>query len=152
MKIWIDADACPNIIKEVVYKVSARLDLYVYLVANNYLSTPRSPLIQFIKVESGADVADKYIIEHIKPSDLVITADIPLAALALEYQAIALNPRGEVYTKDNIDEILSMRNFMQELRDNGIETSGPSALDAKTKEKFTNALDRTVTQILKRTS
>ena len=82
----------------------------------------------------------------------MITADIPLAALAVENQAIALNPRGEVYTKDNIDEILSMRNFMQELRDNGIETSGPSALDAKTKEKFTNALDRTVTQILKRTS
>ena len=150
MKIWIDADACPKIVKEVVFKSSSRLNLPVCLVANKYLNVPLSPLITFVKVELGADVADNYIVAHCENTDLVITADIPLASQIVAKDAIAINPRGEVYTEDNICEALSMRNFMQDLRDSGMSTSGPPPLGPKDKENFTNSLNRILTQMLNR--
>ncbi len=149
MRIWIDADACPNMIKEVVYKTSGRLKLKVTLVANSHLSIPLSPLIDFVKVDQGADVADLYIVEHTTKEDLIVTADIPLADLIVKKEATAINPRGEVYTEENISERLSVRNFMQDLRDGGLDTGGPPPLGPKDKEKFTNALDRLLTKMLK---
>jgi len=142
LKIWIDADACPKPVKEVVFKASARLKITVILVANSYLSIPHSPFIKLIQVEKGADVADFYIVEHVEKSDLVITADIPLAGHIVEKGATAINPRGEIYTQENISERLSMRNFMQELRDSGVQTGGPAPFGVKDKEMFANSLNR----------
>ncbi|MBT4791450.1 MAG: YaiI/YqxD family protein, partial [Halobacteriovoraceae bacterium] len=119
------------------------------LVANSYLNVPLSPDISCIKVDQGADVADFYIVEHAAKEDLVITADIPLAALIVQMGAVAINPRGEIYTEENISERLSVRDFMQELRDSGMDTGGPPPLGPKDKERFTNALDRLVTKMLK---
>ncbi|MBT7611235.1 MAG: YaiI/YqxD family protein [Bacteriovoracaceae bacterium] len=149
MKIWVDADACPKIIKEVIFKVACRLKIEVTLVANNYLSVPDAPNITFVQVDQGADVADFYIVEHLNEADLVITADIPLASLVVEKKCTAINPRGEIYTEENISERLSMRDFMHGLRDNGIETGGPQTLSPKDKEIFTNSLDRLLTKMLK---
>lgn len=149
MIIWIDADACPKMIKEVIFKTAVRRKISVTLVANSFLQTPDSPLINFIQVDQGADVADFYIVEHATDEDLIITADIPLAALIVEKNAVAINPRGEVYTEDNINERLSMRNYMQEMRDNGIETGGPAPLGPRDKALFTNALDRILTKMEK---
>lgn len=149
MVIWIDADACPKMIKEVIFKTATRRNISVTLVANSYLQIPQSNLINFIQVEQGADVADFYIVEKATREDLVITADIPLAALIVEKEAIAINPRGEVYTEDNINERLSMRNYMQEMRDSGMETGGPAPLGPKDKALFTNALDRILTKMIK---
>lgn len=149
MVIWIDADACPKMIKEVIFKTATRRNTKVTLVANSYLQIPASPLINFIQVEQGADVADFYIVQNVTDKDLVITADIPLAALIVEKNAIAINPRGEVYTEDNINERLSMRNYMQEMRDSGMETGGPAPLGPKDKASFTNSLDRILTKMLK---
>lgn len=141
--IWIDADACPKAIKEVVYKVSERLQLPVILVANSNMFTPLSPLVRLVKVSAGADVADNYIVEHVKENDIVITADIPLAAFIVEKKAIGINVRGELYTEENVQERLSMRDFMKELRDSGgLETGGPEAFGPKDKERFTNSLNR----------
>lgn len=141
--IWIDADACPKIIKEVIYSLSLRLQLQVILVANSSQFTPPSPLIQFIKVNAGADVADGYIVEHVKEHDIVITADIPLAAFVVEKKATALNIRGEIYTEENVREKLSMRDFMKDLRDStGMNIGGPEAFGPKDKEKFTNSINR----------
>ena len=149
MKIWIDADACPRMIKEVVFKSANRLKIETILVANSYRATPPSPYIKFIQVDKGADVADQYIVDHLEGSDLIVTADIPLAALVVEKEATAINPRGEIYTEENIAERLSVRNFMQELRDSGMDTGGPPPLGPKDKEKFTNSFDRTLTKLLK---
>lgn len=149
MKIWIDADACPRPVKEVVYKCSSRLQIKVILVANNYLNIPMSPLLEFVQVEKGDDVADFYIAEHCEPSDVVITQDIPLADLIVKLGAVALDPRGDVHTEETIQERLSVRDFMTELRENGVVTSGPAAYSDKDKIKFTNALDRVLTQKLK---
>lgn len=142
-RIWIDADACPKVIKEVIYSISQRLQLEVILVANSSMFTPPSPLIRFIKVSAGADVADSYIVENILEDDIVITADIPLAAFIVEKNAIALNIRGETYTEDNVRERLSMRDFMKELRDStGMDIGGPAVFGPKDKEKFTNSINR----------
>lgn len=150
MKIWIDADACPKMVKEVIYTVSARLKINVNVVANSYQTIPHSPLIQFIKVEQGADIADFYIVQNLSPGDLVITADIPLAALIIEKNATALNPRGEIYTEDNINERLSMRNFMHDLRENeGLNTGGPAPLSKKDREIFINSFDRIIVKLMK---
>lgn len=149
MKLWIDADACPNIVKEVVYKASGRRNFKVTLVANSYLQVPPSPNINFIQVDQGADVADFYIADNCSPDDIVITADIPLASLIVEKNALAINPRGEIYTEENISEILSMRDFMQELRDSGMDTKGPPPLGPKDKANFANALEKILTQKLK---
>ncbi|MBT4761268.1 MAG: YaiI/YqxD family protein [Bdellovibrionaceae bacterium] len=147
MKIWIDADACPKIIKEVVFKASKRLSVPVCLVANGYMSVPQDPLITSVQVEKGADVADQYIVEHVSKTDLVITADIPLAALIVEKGALAINPRGELYTEDNVGERLSTRDFMQGLRDTGVVTGGPAPLGPKDKARFANSFDRIITKM-----
>lgn len=141
-KIWIDADACPKVIKEQVFKSAHKLQIPVFLVANSSMSIPLSPLFQMIVVKKGDDEADKYIVEHVMPTDLVITADIPLAALVVEKNSLALNPRGEIYDENNIGEILSMRNFMKELRDSGSITGGPSVFNAKDTEHFANSLNK----------
>ena len=149
LKIWIDADACPKQVKEVIFKASHRLQLPVILVANTYLSVPPGSLISSIEVDKGADVADFYIVEHVKTNDLVITADIPLAALIVEKGATAINPRGELYTEENVGERLSVRDFMQELRGTGVDTGGPPPFGVKDKEKFANSFNRIITKMLK---
>ncbi len=148
MKIWIDADACPRAVKEIVFKVSERLSLPVCLVANSYMVVPKEPLVSFIRVEKGADIADFYIVENVSEEDLVITADIPLAALIVEGGATAINPRGELYTEENVRERLSMRDFMQGLRDNGVDTGGPPPFGPKDKERFANSINRLLTRML----
>ena len=140
-KIWIDADACPKAIKEILFKTSARLKIELALVANSYQNIPMSPLITMTVVGKKLDEADQYIVEHVLKGQLVITADIPLAAFVVEKEAFALNPRGELYTEENIGEILSMRDFMKELRDGGAVTGGPQAFSAKDVEHFANALN-----------
>jgi uncharacterized protein YaiI (UPF0178 family) len=140
--IWIDADACPRIIKDIVYKFGTRLKIPITLVANSYLATPQTELIKLIMVEKGDDIADQYIIDHVKKDDLVITADIPLAAKIVEKEAIGLNPRGEIYTEENIGEILSLRNFMKEMRDVGQITGGPANLSSKDSQNFSNSINK----------
>lgn len=141
-KIWIDADACPKAVKEIVFKTSFRLKIPVCLVSNSYLSIPQSTIITLVIVDKGDDVADKYIVDHVQPDDLVVTADIPLAAQIVEKMAIAINPRGEIYTEDNIGEVLSMRNFMKDLRDGGLVSGGPGAYNSKDTELFANSLNK----------
>ena len=149
MKIWIDADACPKVIKEVVFKTSFRSKIPVLLVANSYMAVPPDSLIRSIQVDKGADVADSYIVDHLEAGDLVVTADIPLAALVVEKDATAINPRGELYTEENISERLSMRDFMQEMRDSGMNTGGPPPFGPKDKESFANSLNRLLAKLLK---
>lgn len=142
MTIWVDADACPNVIKEVLYRAATRVALPLVLVANQPLRIPPSPLISTIQVPAGFDVADNEIVRRLQVGDLVITADIPLAAEVIEKGGHALNPRGELYTTDNIKQRLSMRNFMEELRGSGVETGGPATLGKNDRQAFANALDR----------
>jgi len=149
MKIWIDADACPKVVKEVVFKAAHRLQIQTILVANSFLRIPESPLLSFIQVNQGADVADTYIVENVSPNDLVITADIPLASLIVEKNATAINPRGELYTEDNISERLSVRDFMQDLRDSGVDTGGPAPFGVKDKANFANSLNKLLTKLNK---
>jgi len=140
--IWIDADACPKVVKEIIYKISGRLQVPVVLVANSGMHIPTSPLVRLVQVKQGADVAASYIVEHVEAKDIVITADLPLAALVVDKQAIALNVRGEIYTEDNVRERLSMRDFMKDLRDQGVVTGGPAVYGPKDAEKLTNALNK----------
>jgi uncharacterized protein YaiI (UPF0178 family) len=140
--IWIDGDACPKAVKEIVFKSGRRLSIRVVLVANSYQTIPYSELIQLVVVAKGEDVADQHIIDQVEVHDLVITADIPLAAKIVEKQATALNPRGEIYTEKNIGGILSMRNFMKELRDEGTVTSGPPPFKPKDAQQFANSLNK----------
>jgi uncharacterized protein len=148
-KIWVDADACPKAVKELIFKASFRLNVPVCLVANAYMSVPHGGLITSIQVDQGADVADQYIADNITDADLVITADIPLAAIIVEKGATAINPRGELYTEENVRERLSMRDFMQDLRDSGVETGGPAPFGPKDKERFANSLNKLLTKLLK---
>ena len=141
MQIWIDADACPGAIKEILFRAAERERVQVTLVANRALRIPPSPYLRSLQVPPGFDVADKRIVELLAATDLVITADIPLAAAAIDKGAHALNPRGELYTKDNIRERLSMRNFMDELRGSGVTTGGPAALNSRDRQAFANSLD-----------
>ena len=141
-KIWIDGDACPKSVKEIVFKVSRRLNINVVLVANSFQFLPFSDLIKLIVVHKGFDAADNHIIDQVESGDLVITADIPLASKVLEKRAIALNPRGETYNKDTIGSILSMRNFMKDLRDGGLVTGGPAPFGPKDIKQFENALNK----------
>ena len=149
LKIWIDADACPRAVKDVVFKASYRLKIPVCLVANSYMVIPKGALFTFIKVEKGADVADLHIVENVSENDLVITADIPLAALIVEKGATAIDPRGELYTEENARERLSVRDFMQNLRDNGVDTGGPPPFGPKDKERFANSINTLLTRMLK---
>jgi uncharacterized protein YaiI (UPF0178 family) len=142
MHIWVDADACPVVIKEILYRVAERTKLPLTLVANQWLKTPPYPSIRAIQVPKGFDVADNYIVDQAVTGDLVITADIPLAAGAIEKGALALNPRGELYTKENIKQTLDMRNFMETLRNSGVETGGPPAFNQGDRQNFANQLDR----------
>jgi uncharacterized protein YaiI (UPF0178 family) len=141
MQIWVDADACPNVIKDILFRVAGRLEVQVTLVANKLLRTPPSRFIRAIQVPAGFDVADNEIVRLVQGGDLVITADIPLAADVLEKGGHPLNPRGEFYTKDNIQQFLTMRNFMDELRSSGVDTGGPAAFSLGDTRAFANQLD-----------
>ena len=142
MHIWVDADACPRVIKEILYRAANRKQVPLTLVANQPLKSPASPYIDSLVVGAGFDVADDKIVELLEVDDLVITADIPLAAAVIEKGGHALNPRGEFYSTENIQERLSVRNMMDELRGCGVETGGPAAFSAKDKQVFANQLDR----------
>lgn len=141
-QIWVDADACPKIIKEILYRAADRLSMPVTLVANQYLQVPRSRYICSIQVAAGFDVADSHIVQQAEAGDLVITADIPLAAEVIAKGCVALNPRGELYTEDNIRQRLSMRDFMDTLRKSGINTGGPASFSQADRQAFANQLDR----------
>ncbi len=142
MQIWVDADACPNPIKEILFRAARRVGVQITLVANQFLQVPASPYISTVQVKAGLDVADGYIVQHLQPGDLVITADIPLAAEAIAAGGLALNPRGEFYTAATIRERLSLRNFMDELRSGGVDTGGPPAFNQRDRQAFANQLDR----------
>jgi len=141
-QIWVDADACPGVIKDILFRAAERAKVAVTLVANQWLRTPPSRYIRSLQVSGGLDVADSEIVARVQRGDLVVTQDIPLAALVLEKGGIALNPRGELYTPDNMAERLSMRNFMDELRGSGVQTGGPAAFHARDRQAFANQLDR----------
>ncbi|MDZ4261866.1 MAG: YaiI/YqxD family protein [Pseudomonadota bacterium] len=142
MHIWVDADACPKVVKDILFRAAERVQMALTLVANQPLSTPPSRLITTVQVPQGFDVADNYIVLHLQPGDLVVTADIPLAAEVIEKGALALNPRGELYTRNNVRQRLAMRNMMEELRSNGQITGGPPPLNQRDRQTFANALDR----------
>ncbi len=146
MKIWIDADACPAVIKEILYKASLRKKLQLILVANTPLRIPHSPYIHKMLVGAGPDVADKKIVENIAAGDLVITADIPLAAEVIDKGGHALSPRGEMFSAESIGGRLSMRDFLDDLRSNGINTGGPSPLSNSDRQKFAGQLDKLLTE------
>ena len=141
MKIYVDADACPVVIKEILFRAAERTQTITTLVANQYISIPRSKFLKFVLVGSGFDVADNEIVKLVEKGDLVITADIPLASEAIEKGGFALNPRGEMYTVDNIKARLTMRNFMDTLRSSGVDTGGPPPLNQNDRQSFANALD-----------
>lgn len=142
MQIWVDADACPNVIKEILFRAAKRTKTVITLVANQPLYSPPSPFILKIQVPGGFDVADNYIVKNIKPGDLVITADIPLADAVIENGGAALNPRGELYSENNIKTYLSMRNFSDGLRSSGVVTGGPAKISQKEIQTFANCLDQ----------
>ncbi|NYE63888.1 hypothetical protein FHW58_005122 [Duganella sp. 1224] len=142
MQIWVDADACPAVIKEILYRVADRVQMPVTLVANQLLRVPPSRFIRALQVPAGADVADREIVRLLEPGDLVVTGDIPLAADVLKKGGHALNPRGEFYTNDNIAQMLTMRAFMDELRGSGVDTGGPAAFSQADRQHFANSLDR----------
>lgn len=142
MRIWVDADACPRAIKEILFRGATRSKMDLILVSNHALSTPPSPFISKMQVLAGFDVADDKIMQHIQSGDLVITADIPLAAAVIDKGAKALNPRGVLYTTANIKERLSIRNFSTDLRSSGVRTGGPEALSKNEIQRFANELDK----------
>lgn len=142
MTIWVDADACPKVIKEILYRAAKRTSTMLYLVANQNLSVPTSPFIRSLTVPKGFDVADHEIVARINAGELLITADIPLAADAIAKGALVITPRGEPLTKETIGSRLSLRNFMDELRSSGVQTSGPPPLSQKERQQFANALDQ----------
>lgn len=147
MQIWVDADACPGVIKEIIYRAAERKQIKTTLVANQMLRTPPSKFIRAIQVASGFDVADAHIVDQLSTGDLVVTADIPLAAQVIERGAHAINPRGELYSTATIRERLNMRDFMEGLRAAGIETGGPAAFSQADRQAFANQLDRFLAKI-----
>lgn len=148
MRIWVDADASPVAIKEIVFRAAERKQLHTTLVANQMLRIPPSRFLRAIQVPSGFDVADAYIVAQLEPGDLVITADIPLAAAVIEKGGLALNPRGELYTEANIRESLSLRDFLENLRSSGVQTGGPAAFSQADKQAFANQLDRLLAKLM----
>lgn len=146
MQIWVDADACPLVIKDILFRAAERAQVVTTLVANKPLRTPHSRFVKSIQVPKGFDVADNRIVQALAPGDLVVTADIPLAAEAIAKGAHALNPRGEFYSRDNIQERLAMRNFLEELRASGAEAGGPAPLAQSDRQAFANQLDRFLTR------
>ncbi len=145
MQIWVDADACPGEIKELLYRAAKRTSMQVTLVANQPLRTPRSEFIDSLLAPAGANAADRRIVELLQPGDLVITADIPLAADVVAQGASALDPRGQLYTDANVGERLAVRNLLDELRGGGQVTGGPANFSAKDRQAFANGLDRWLT-------
>ena len=151
MKLWLDADAAPREVKEICYRASERLQLTTVLVANQRLQLPLGYVhLSAVRVEGGPDVADRYIADNAEAADVVVTADIPLAALLVPKGIVVLDPRGETYTLESIGERLSVRNFMDGLRGAGVETGGHAAYGARDKQAFANALDRALTRALRR--
>ena len=142
MQIWVDADACPVVIKDILYRAAQRWKLPLVLVANQMLRTPPSPLIRAVQVQRGFDVADDYIVQHASLGDLVITGDIPLAAQVIAKGGLVLSPRGERYTSETIGERLAMRDMMEELRSAGVDTGGPATFSQADRRAFGNALDQ----------
>lgn len=146
MQIWVDADACPGAIKEILFRAAQRTKLPVTLVANHYIKTPPSKLITFVQVTQGFDVADDEIVKRCTAGDLVITSDIPLADEVISKGCLALSPRGELFTRENIKSRLNVRDFMDTLRSSGIQTGGPAALSSTEKQAFGNKLDQWLAQ------
>lgn len=149
MQIYVDADACPRPVREVILRAAQRTETMATFIANHHVPLPRSRWVQSRQVEAGFDVADRRIMELIEVGDLVITQDIPLAAEVVARGAVALNPRGTTYTRENVQAHLARRNFMEELRSGGIETRGPEAFDKATLARFANALDRFLARALR---
>jgi hypothetical protein len=141
-RIWVDADACPKVIKDILFRAADRVAVPLTLVANQPIQVPRSPHVRAVQVGSGFDVADNYIVQQAQAGDLVITADIPLAAEVIARGCLTLNPRGELYTADNIRQRLNLRDFLDTLRGSGIDTGGPAALSQGDRMAFANQLDR----------
>lgn len=150
MKIWVDADACPVVIKDILFRAAERTGVQLTLVANQPVRTPPSRYIKSIQVASGFDVADNEIVKRLGAGDLVITGDIPLAADVIEKEGYALSPRGELYTADNIRARLNMRDFMDTLRASGVDTGGPPALNQSDRKSFANELDKILTRYEKK--
>jgi uncharacterized protein YaiI (UPF0178 family) len=148
--LWIDADATQRDVKDLIYRAAERMQIRTVLVANGSLTVPRSAYISTVRVGLGLNVADAYIVKSAVPGDVVVTADIPLAAELVPKGVIVIDPRGDLYDDDNIQERLSLRNFMQEMRDSGVSTGGPKAFDARAKQQFANALDRVLQQAVRR--
>lgn len=146
MKILVDADACPNPIKDILFRAAQKRNIHTLLVANQRVAVPPSPFIKAIQVMKGFDVADNEIAQRAEPGDLIVTADIPLAAEVIEKGAWALNPRGEFYTPENIRQRLNMRDFMDTMRASGIQSGGPPPLSQQDRQQFANALDRFLTR------
>jgi uncharacterized protein YaiI (UPF0178 family) len=150
MHIWVDADACPVAVKEILYRAAQRAEVPLTLVANRLLAVPRSPWIYALQVQHGFDVADEEIVKRLSAGDLVITADIPLAAEVIERGGHALNPRGEMYSPETIRALLNVRDFMDTMRASGIQTGGPPPLSNSDRQNFANNLDRFLAKIRKR--
>lgn len=146
MRLWVDADACPGVIKDILFRAAERTGVQLTLVANHPVAVPRSRHIDFLQVQAGFDVADNEIVRRASPGDLVITSDIPLAAEVIEKGCHALSPRGEAYTADTIRARLTMRDFMDTLRASGINTGGPPALSQRDRKAFADQLDRLLSQ------
>lgn len=142
MKIWVDADSCPNLIKSILFRVAQKKQLRMLLIANQVIATPPSKYIQMIRVSGGFDVADDYIVHSMSAGDLVITGDIPLAAKVIDRQGFVITSRGESFNRDNIGEKLDLRNFMEEMRSSGIVSGGVGAMSPRDVQNFANALDR----------
>ncbi len=149
MQIWVDADACPNVIKDVLFRAADRTSTMVTLVANQTIRTPPSRFLRTLRVEAGFDVADNEIVKRVEPGDLVVTADIPLAAEVIEKGGMALNPRGERYTTETIRERLNMRDFMDTMRASGVQTGGPATMNQRDRQQFANELDKWLVQAKK---
>jgi uncharacterized protein YaiI (UPF0178 family) len=149
MRIWVDADACPGVMKDILIRAAERVGIQLTLVANKPLKVPPSRYVKALQVSAGFDVADKRIVTELEEGDLVVTADIPLAADVVAKGALALNPRGELYTTENIKERLAMRDLTEELRSTGLVTGGPSSLTMKDRQAFANQLDRILARVSK---
>ncbi len=149
MKIWVDADACPGPVRDILLRASQRLRVAIVFVANKRLTLPRTELVSTVQVGAGLDVADRHIAESAQRGDLAVTQDIPLAAQLVPRGVVVLDPRGELFTEENIAERLSVRNFMQELRESGVMTGGPSGFSAQDRQQFAAALDRELARLHK---
>lgn len=145
-KIWVDADACPISIKEILLRAAKRTGIQITFVANQFISLPSYPNVKAIQVSSGFDVADNWIVQHTDSGDLVVTQDIPLADEVISKGAVAIGPRGHIYTRENIKSRLNMRDFMETMRSSGIHSGGPAALNLQDKQHFANQLDRWLTK------